>query len=109
MDRVINRVIKTILILGMVLFLMPVAEGASADTDGDGLLDEWEINGYDHDGDGIIDVDLPAMGANPLRKDIFVEIDWMKATDKNHKPDAKGITKVINAFANAPVSNPDEI
>ena len=107
MDRVINRVIKTILILGLVLFLMPVAEGASADTDGDGLLDEWEVNGYDHDGDSIIDVDLPAMGANPLRKDIFVEIDWMKATDHNHKPDAKGITKVINAFANAPVSNPD--
>ena len=74
MDRVINRVIKTILILCLMGFLLPAAEGLSADTDGDGLLDDWEINGYDYEGDGIIDVDLPAMGANPLRKDIFVEI-----------------------------------
>jgi hypothetical protein len=78
------------------------------DSDGDGLLDDWEINGYDHDGDGIIDIDLPAMGANPIRKDIFVEVDWMKKIgDHNHKPKAKAIANVINAFANSPVSNPD--
>ena len=31
-----------------------------ADTDGDGLLDRWEINGLDVNSDGIIDLDLPA-------------------------------------------------
>lgn len=45
------------------------------DTDGDGLPDDWEINGVDVDGDGIIDVDLPKMGADPNVKDIFVEVD----------------------------------
>ena len=47
------------------------------DSDGDSFYDEWEINGYDADGDGIIDVDLPAMGADPNVPDIFVEVDWM--------------------------------
>jgi hypothetical protein len=46
-----------------------VLNGINIDTDGDGLLDQWEITGYDHDTDGVIDVNLPAMGANPLQKD----------------------------------------
>lgn len=41
------------------------------DTDGDGLLDAWEIQ-------GLPSVDLPGMGATPLHKDIFVETDWME-------------------------------
>lgn len=49
----------------------------SIDTDGDGLLDSWEINGLDIDGDGIIDVPLNKMGADPNVPDIFVEVDWM--------------------------------
>ena len=43
-----------------------------ADTDGDGLLDEWETHGIDTNGDGKVEVDLPAMGANPLHKDLFL-------------------------------------
>src|SRR4029453_14629462 len=35
--------------------------------------------GFDGNNDGIPDVDLPAMGADPARKDLFVEIDWMSA------------------------------
>ena len=45
------------------------------DTDDDGIPNAWEISGYDADGDGTVDVDYPGMGANPYRKDIFVEID----------------------------------
>lgn len=45
------------------------------DTDGDGLPDVWEKEGLDYDGDGKIDVDLPAMGADPNVPDIFVEVD----------------------------------
>ncbi len=74
---------------------------ASGDADGDGLLDDWEINGYDHDGDGTIDVDLTSMGANPLHKDLFVELD---AEGGNAATRAE-IQKVKAAFAAAPLSS----
>lgn len=85
------------------------------DSDGDGLLDRWELFGYDHDNDCQIDVDLPAMGADPLHKDIFIEVDYMMGrvcTDPicpsfSLRPSAAALDKVINAFADAPVSNPD--
>ena len=35
------------------------------DADGDGLLDSWEQNGYDDNGDGVVDVDLPAWARTP--------------------------------------------
>ncbi len=35
--------------------------GAMEDSDGDGLLDEWETNGLDTDGDGKVDLDLKGM------------------------------------------------
>ena len=46
------------------------------DTDHDGLSDSIELLGYDVDNDGSIDVDFPSFGADPLVKDIFVEVDW---------------------------------
>ncbi len=86
------------------------------DTDGDGLLDRWEILGYDYNGDGIIDVDLPAMGANPMHKDIFVEIDWMgedcfvgSLGCHDHEPNQAAIDEIVQSFADAPVDNPDHI
>lgn len=70
------------------------------DTDKDGLPDKWEIFGYDHDGDGIIDVDLPAMGADPNIKDIFVEIDYfVKIGNHDHRPNPGAIGRVIQVFA----------
>ena len=54
------------------------------DTDGDGLLDSWETSGLDINGDGTIDLDLPAMGANPLHKDLFVEVDLMDGVAVQH-------------------------
>jgi len=84
--------------------------GADTDTDRDSLLDSWETNGIDFDNNGTVDLDLPAMGADPQHKDIFVEIDYMVlggATGHTHKPKAAALQTVINAFNNAPVSNPD--
>ena len=46
-----------------------------ADADADGLLDAWELHGYDHDGDGGVDVNLPAWGATPDHKDLFFELE----------------------------------
>ena len=55
----------------------PAANAYSHDIDGDGIPNTWEMKGYDADGDGKIDVDFPAMGADPNHKDIFVEMDYM--------------------------------
>ena len=54
----------------------------NVDTDGDGLPDVWEMNGIDTNGDGILELDLKAMGADPNKKDIFVEVDWMVRPEK---------------------------
>jgi len=70
----------------------------SADTDGDGLLDIWEINGIDNDCDGNFDLNLPAMGANPAVKDVFLEIDWMIG----QAPRQAAVRAVQAAFALAP-------
>jgi uncharacterized repeat protein (TIGR01451 family) len=91
------------------------------DSDGDGLWDDWEEIGIDTDGNGTIDVDLPSLGANKLRKDIFVRVDYMDCNvpgsdcmagdstnppGHNHALSAAAITLLENAFANAPVANP---
>ena len=77
------------------------------DTDADGLLDEWETNGFDADNDGTVDVDLPAMGVDPARKDLLVEVDCMVAADHTHCPDQAAIQSVVQSFADAPVPNLD--
>lgn len=88
-----------------------------SDSDGDGLWDDWERFGADTDGDGTVDLDLPGLGADPNHKDIFVEIDWMDCAvaggdcaagdTHDHRPKAAAITAVVDAFAAAPVPNPD--
>jgi uncharacterized repeat protein (TIGR01451 family) len=78
------------------------------DGDTDGLLDSWEILGYDADGNGTIDVDLPTMGANSQRKDLFLEIDCLAVLGgHSHCPVSGAIQTVVQSFANAPVANVD--
>jgi hypothetical protein len=80
------------------------------DTDGDGLLDAWETSGYDHDGDGVVDVPIHKRGANPKRKDIFIAYAWMNKSNseaQSHQPSAAVLKAVVDAFKKAPVSNPD--
>ncbi len=76
---------------------------AEADTDGDGLPDSWETRGIDINSDGVIDLDLPALGADPRHKDLFVEVDRMAGVPFQRS----ALDMVQTAFANAPVSNPD--
>lgn len=84
---------------------------STLDSDGDGLLDCWETSGMvvdglvyrlcaDVNGDGALDA---SECADPLHKDIFVELDYMQL----HRPDPVSIDRVVRAFAAAPVSNPD--
>ena len=77
------------------------------DSDDDGLLDVWETQGVDTDNDGAVDLDLAALGASPLRKDIFLEIDHLQAATHTHAPRQDAILRIVTSFANAPVANPD--
>ena len=58
------------------------------------------------------------MGANPMRKDLFIEVDCLVSdgnndgdlndpVDHSHCPREAAIRDVVQAFANAPVGNPD--
>jgi uncharacterized repeat protein (TIGR01451 family) len=81
---------------------------ATADTDRDGLLDSWETGGFDADGDGTVDVDLPGFGANAAHKDLFLEIDWLPG----EAPRRANVQALKQAFKQAPVNaggtaNPD--
>jgi hypothetical protein len=78
---------------------------ADVDTDGDGLLDKWETEGegYDVNLDGVVDINLYDRGARPDRKDLFYEIDRMVGVPL----ESGAVDDVIEAFALAPVPNPD--
>jgi hypothetical protein len=108
---------------------------AETDTDGDRIPDRHETNdgrfidrqhtgtdprNRDSDGDGIEDgdevygtlggLDLPALGANPVRKDIFIEVDWMDESENcgahSHRPTPTVVAVLVSAFGSAPVPNP---
>jgi hypothetical protein len=88
---------------------------AVADTDADGLDDGAEINEYetnpidrDTDGDGLPDGaevhnSERYPGADPLRTDVYVEVDRMEGTEL---PDREA-ERIVDRYADAPVKNPD--
>ncbi len=84
------------------------------DSDGDGLWDDWETIGIDTNGDGAAEITLA--GADPLRKDLYVEVDCLVSDgngngsttdpqDHSHCPQQNAMIDVVTAFANAPVNN----
>jgi hypothetical protein len=109
--------------------------GGFADADNDRIPDVFELNNCmqagdacfvptnpnnpDTDGDALEDGDekfggntvpLHQMGANPCKKNIFVEADWVRhpgnANDHN-RPHPNQVARVVTAFANSPVTNPN--
>ena len=76
-----------------------------ADTDGDAIDDGDEVLGTTQG------LDLPAMGANPLVKNILLEYDWfddaLECAAHSHRPTQAVIDRVDLSFLNAPVNNPD--
>jgi hypothetical protein len=90
--------------------VLSIGFDGSADTDGDGLLDGWEANGNDGDGNGTYDVNLQSMGASVVHKDVFVEMDTMGAetTCPCHLPLGPDLDRIVAAFATSPYAdNPD--
>ena len=75
------------------------------DSDGDGINDGDEVLGT------IGGLDLPGMGANPLREDIFIEYDWfndsIQCGSHSHRPTQGAVDRVTAAFEASPVQNPD--
>jgi hypothetical protein len=94
------------------------------DTDGDGLADPWEVSGvagagFDLNGDGSADVSgdqvFGAAGApNPLRKDVYVEVDEYDCAISGcppldpmvHDLAPEAITGLKSMFAALPAQNP---
>jgi len=74
------------------------------DRDRDGIPDEWEILGIPFGLDGAR-YDLHQFGVSPEHKDILIEIDAM--VGQNYSEAVWG--RVRDAFAAAPLSNPDEV
>lgn len=72
----------------------------SLDSDNDGLLDSWETGEYSTPAGTI---NLRDMGCNPLRKDILVEVDWVRKAE----PLDEIWFNIETIFADAPVLNPD--
>jgi hypothetical protein len=87
----------------------------ATDSDGDGLRDATEVRTIgtdptagDTDGDGLGDgVEAASTGplaaADPLHRDVFVELDYMRG----ERPSDDAIALVVDRFANAPLQNPD--
>src|SRR4029077_4686478 len=48
----------------------------------------------------------PIPGADPLRPDVYVEVDWMKSATHSHEFRRAARDRVEDAFTRAPVSNP---
>jgi len=82
------------------------SDADTIDSDGDGLRDTWETGGYHADGDGVVDINLPALGADPYRRDIFLELDVMEGVQ--HKPTAAVFDGLRQMFEAAPIINVGE-
>ena len=85
--------------------------GNAGDRDGDGLKDSWETNGLTEGGETL---PLKTWGADPDRKDVFLQLNWMKtktcslwgriwldcrgAASLNVAPTKSQIQKLVDAY-----------
>ncbi len=76
---------------------------SNSDADGDAIPDSWEQNGVTIAGQFI---DLPAMGADPNKPDIFLQIDWMQNSTNDQRLTTTALQQVADAFAASPYISP---
>jgi hypothetical protein len=89
--------------------------GDCTSTAGDGIADTWKTIGIDQNCDGLVDLDLGALGASPKHKDVFLQIDYMNLPSSLNagdptatlKPTQAAIDRLVRAFQNSPITNPD--
>jgi hypothetical protein len=74
----------------------------NGDLDGDGIPDGVERFGI-RDAGGSVTTDMAALGADPCRGTIAIEIDWLDAPDHDHQPDPAAIQEAVDAFNAAPL------
>lgn len=83
--------------------------GNTGDFDGDGIPDGVERFGV-RDSNGNVVADMAALGADPCRKTVAIEIDYMTgaADGHSHKPKDAAVTEAKNAWSAStiPVTNP---
>nr|WP_062339901.1 DUF11 domain-containing protein [Herbidospora sakaeratensis] len=79
---------------------LEITPAPAADSDGDGFTDYEEYRGRDFNGDDVVDLVLP--DADPARRDLYVEVDYMAG----RKPQNGVYADVAQAFRDAPVTNP---
>lgn len=70
------------------------------DDDDDGIPNVWETRGVYVDNRYL---DLPALGANPEHKDLFVHLDY----EQGHALSSGVLERVRTAFRQGPLTNPD--
>jgi uncharacterized repeat protein (TIGR01451 family) len=80
---------------------LTIVSDQHSDADGDGLSDRDERFGIRYP-DDVMAVDLPRFGADPLHKDLFLELDY----SDGQAPSAMTVEAVKNAFRLAPLPNP---
>lgn len=71
---------------------------ANPDTDGDNLLDSWEVAGETDNG-------APLPGADPLHKDMYVQVTYLRNTHEKAPRDVFATSE--QWFTEMPVENPD--
>lgn len=94
---------------GTNVFVSMKDTGTSAtdpDTDDDGISDGDEVLGTTGG------LNLPGMGASPLRRDLAIEFDWVDersecSSSHSHRPSPSTIDLLTRTFAVAPIMNPD--
>jgi hypothetical protein len=75
-----------------------ITTSSNGDTDEDGIPDGVELDGI-YDTNGNLVTDMAALGADPCRKTVAVEIDYMTG----HLPMGAAMNEAIQMFNNAPV------
>ena len=109
-----STVSQTVTLTGNGLSGNPATPPTCVDTDGDGLCDDWETNGVWVRTSATAEkfIDLPAMGADPMHRDIFVQADFMETAyvptgDHSHQMTANAAYEELLGFDQSPVMNPD--